>query len=57
MKYCVDCAKEVNELHIHCPKCGSHPDRHELRDHSLMWGDGELWCVDCETKVRNWNSG
>lgn len=39
-----------------CPKCRS--DRYaELRDHSAIWGDGEMWCRRCEIKIRDWDSG
>lgn len=57
MKYCEKCEKEVWGPHKHCPECDSSPDKHELRDYDLIWGDGEIWCPDCEIKVRNFDRG
>lgn len=43
--------------HTHCPKCDSPPNRHELRNHSLMWHDGDVFCLECDTRVRTWDAG
>jgi len=40
-----------------CPKCGSTAIDHELRNFDRMWGDGEVFCIICNTKVRNVDSG
>jgi Zn finger protein HypA/HybF involved in hydrogenase expression len=56
---CPNCQEEVWSLHLHkhCPKCGSHPDRHEIRNYSMMWHDGDIHCVDCGTFVRDYDAG
>lgn len=43
--------------HVHCPKCGSAPDRHEVRNYSQMWQDGDVHCLDCGTYVRVYDAG
>jgi len=43
--------------HTHCPKCGSPPKKHELRNHSMKWHDGDVHCLKCETRVRSWDAG
>lgn len=50
----VDSAKTIFGTE-ECPKCG--PTQAELRNHSIMWGDGEVHCVKCGTLIRYWNSG
>lgn len=57
MKYCEKCEKEVIGRHEHCPECDSAPREHELRNYDLIWGDGEIWCLKCEIKVRNFDRG
>lgn len=41
--------------HIHCPECGS--TKHEVRNHDVMWGDGDVHCVRCGSYIRMWDSG
>ena len=38
-----------------CPKCGG--TNFEVRNHDLMWHDGEVWCVDCDVYVRSYDAG
>jgi hypothetical protein len=40
-----------------CPKCGSPPKEHEVRDHSLMWHDGKVYCRRCGAFVRLYDAG
>lgn len=57
-KFCEPCGVVVNSiLHKHCPKCGSSPRRHEIRNYSMMWHDGDIHCIDCGTYVRGYDAG
>lgn len=57
-KICNKCGiKNPGPLHIHCPKCGSPPSDHELRNYSMMWHEGDIHCVKCETFVRSFDAG
>lgn len=40
-----------------CPKCGSPPSEHEVRNHSLMWRDGDVYCTRCGAYVRLYDAG
>jgi hypothetical protein len=43
-----------------CPNaetCGQKPGEYEIRNHSLMWGEGEVHCLRCGTFIRHWDSG
>ncbi len=40
-----------------CPKCGSPPSEHEVRNHSLMWHDGDVYCTKCGAYVRMYDAG
>jgi len=51
------CKRPIMGRHVHCPKCNSLPKDHEVRNHSLMWGDGDVHCTLCGTYVRDWDSG
>ena len=56
--FCIKCNKEcIIELHKHCPKCDSPPSLHELRNYNMMWHDGDIYCVKCNTFVRNYDAG
>ncbi len=46
----------VSDKH-HCPNCNASPKKFELRDYSLVWHDGEIWCTACETFIRHWDAG
>lgn len=39
-----------------CPTCHS-TDSLEVRNHSLMWHDGEVWCGKCDIYVRSYDAG
>lgn len=39
-----------------CPSCGC-ADKHEVRNHSAMWGDGDVYCQECGAYVRMYDSG
>ena len=41
----------------HCPKCGSPPSEHEVRDYNLDWHDGKVYCKPCGAFVRDWDAG
>ena len=42
---------------VNCPKCGSPPSEHEVRNHSLMWHDGDVHCTKCGAYVRMYDAG
>lgn len=46
-------AKE--QRHNECPKC--HGTNLEVRNHDLMWHDGDVWCIDCDIFIRNFDAG
>jgi len=39
-----------------CPKCNS-TDHLEVRNHNMMWHDGEVWCSKCNVYVREYDAG
>lgn len=43
-------------LHIHCPKCNSTPDKHELRNFDRRFRDGDIHCSLCNTYVRGYDA-
>lgn len=36
-----------------CPKCGS--TKTKVANYNMMWGDGDLVCARCGTKIRDWD--
>ena len=44
-----------NEARNTCPSCGS--TRSEVQNHDLMWHDGDVVCLDCDTRVRGYDAG
>jgi hypothetical protein len=40
-----------------CPKCGSEPEDHELRNYDPVWRDGDIYCKKCGTRVRTYDAG
>ncbi|MEK7640658.1 MAG: hypothetical protein AAB389_01530 [Patescibacteria group bacterium] len=40
-----------------CPKCDAPPSRHEVRNHSVIWHDGDVHCTKCGTYVRMYDAG
>lgn len=57
--WCTKCGDWAGLMgpHKHCPKCDSPPKEHELRNHDLIWHDGDVYCTRCETRVRSWDAG
>lgn len=47
----------VYSNHIHCPKCGSAPSEHEVKNYDMMWHEGDVHCKRCDTFVRYWDAG
>lgn len=43
--------------HKHCPGCLSGPRDQEVRDYDPMWKDGNVVCLKCGTKVRDYDAG
>lgn len=39
-----------------CPKCGAEPKDQEVRNYDPIWRDGEVFCVKCGTKVRDYDA-
>lgn len=54
---CNVCHKPDTYTWQHCPKCGACPEYQEVRNHSLMWHDGDIHCTKCETFVRSFDAG
>lgn len=54
---CDKCDDVAMPNHIHCPKCGSPPSDHEVRNYDMKWHDGDVHCTKCETYVRGWDAG
>jgi hypothetical protein len=51
-------ADEVRELRWNeCSQCGSGPSEHEVRNHDLMWHDGDVYCLRCGNRVRTYDAG
>lgn len=48
---------KIGILLIYCPKCGSPPNEHEVRNYDLIWGDGDIHCCICGTYVRGYDRG
>lgn len=38
-----------------CPECGG--SNTSVRNHDMMWHDGDVVCDDCNTYVRGWDAG
>lgn len=55
--YCDKCKSDFHFNHTHCPKCDSPPQDHELRNYSMMWHDGDVYCTKCNEYVRMWDAG
>lgn len=47
--------RDWREARNTCPECQS--QNTSIRNHNLMWGDGDIVCDDCETFVRFFDSG
>jgi len=39
-----------------CPKCGASPEEHTVQNYDILWGDGDVVCTKCDTKVRNYDA-
>lgn len=39
-----------------CPKCGSPPSDHQLREYDPKFHDGEVYCLKCGAYVRYWDA-
>jgi Zn ribbon nucleic-acid-binding protein len=39
-----------------CPQCGE-VDQLEVRNHDMIWHDGEVWCRRCDVYVRGYDAG
>lgn len=61
--YKLDVAMSKKGLHFAtskwrlCPKCGSEPRYHRVENFDRMWGDGDVYCNKCDTRVRTFDSG
>jgi hypothetical protein len=60
-KFCNRC-KTKNPKHIekycrYCPKCGSDPSHHEMRNYSMIWHEGDIFCLKCDSFVRSFDAG
>jgi hypothetical protein len=43
----------------YCPTCAEvkDPDKLEVRNHNIAWGDGDVHCKDCGAFIRRWEAG
>jgi len=55
--FCEACDFVSYGNHVHCPSCDSPPSQHELRDYSMMWHEGEIYCTKCHARVRSYDAG
>ena len=39
-----------------CPNCGAPPSKFVVRNHSLMWHDGDVYC-ECGQYIRPYDAG
>lgn len=39
-----------------CPVCKK-TDMLEVRNYSMIWHDGDVWCVRCDVFVRTYDAG
>ncbi len=49
-------AKEIGPW-TDCPHCGADKSQQEVRNHSLMWHDGDVYCTACGGFVRYFDAG
>lgn len=40
-----------------CPYCGADEHKLEVRNHDLMWHEGDVCCTVCDKKVRDFDAG
>jgi hypothetical protein len=40
-----------------CPLCGAGPEHQQVRNHSLIWHDGDVYCTRCGAYVRRYDAG
>ena len=40
-----------------CKKCGSAPKDHIVKNYSMMWHDGDVYCKKCGEYVRMYDAG
>ena len=57
--FCDKCNVEIDSpyTHKHCPKCNAPPSKQEIRNYSMMWHDGDVYCSVCNTYVRRYDAG
>ena len=60
MDWCDECNDYIRGFgpHVHCPKCSSPPGvAHEVRNFSQISRDGDVYCRECGTYVRDYDAG
>ena len=40
-----------------CPKCSAPPSEQEVRNYDEIWRDGDVYCKQCNTRVRDYDAG
>jgi len=55
--FCATCKTIVAMNHTHCPECNSAPSNHRLENYSAMWHEGDVYCNQCNSFVRDWDAG
>ena len=40
-----------------CPKCGSLPENHSVKNYDPVWRDGDVHCNICGSYVRDYDAG
>lgn len=58
-EYCEFCHCRVwsNYTHKHCPNCNADPSTHVMKNYSMMWHEGDIYCGKCDTYVRGYDAG
>ena len=47
---------ELKRIQNYCMKCET-SGKAEVRNHSAIWGDGDVYCSNCGAYIRMWDSG
>lgn len=52
-----DQKRSIPAVQTDCPNCGAPPSQHQLRNYSMMWHDGDIYCRNCGAYVRMYDAG
>lgn len=57
VEVCSSCHEVDTPNNKHCHNCGGCPKFQEVKNHSLMWHDGDIFCTLCDTFIREFDAG